>query len=204
VRRAAFMCFGLGALCGLVLVVDTAEWWLLGVGVASVLAAWFYTGGRVPYGYYGLGEVMVFLFFGVVATTGTAYVQMLEFSWLAYLTAIGIGALACALLVVNNLRDIPTDTKVGKRTLAVRLGVGKTRVLYVSLIVVALLVAVVIAVVWSSWALLSLVAFIPALPPVGAVIQGRVGRDLIPVLVATGQAQLLYGLLLGVGLAISS
>ena len=203
VKRAAFACFAVGSLCGLVLVALTGQWWLIAVGLASVLAAWFYTGGRVPYGYRGLGEVMVFLFFGVVATVGTSYVQTLTFTALAWTTSAGVGALACALLVVNNLRDIPTDTAVGKRTLAVRLGDTRTRVLYVALVTIALIVTVLLSALWTEWALISLVAFIPAVPPVGAVAQGKTGRDLIPVLVATGQTQLLYGVLLGLGLALT-
>ena len=203
VKSAAFLFFGTGAVAGLVLVLLTSEWWLLLIGLLSILAAWYYTGGKSPYGYRGLGEVSVFLFFGVVATVGTAYVQTLTFDALAWTAAVGVGALACALLVVNNLRDIPTDTASGKRTLAVRLGPGGTRVLYVVLVITALIVTVVVAVTWTEWALISLIAFIPAVPPLGAVMKGSSGRDLIPVLVATGQTQLLYGLLLAVGLAIA-
>ena len=202
VKFAAFGCLGIGACCGLILVALTGQWWLLAVGVASLMAAWFYTGGRTPYGYRGLGEVMVFLFFGVVATVGTAYVQTLELSTLAWVASIGVGSLACALLVVNNLRDIPTDTVAGKRTLAVRLGSTNTRALYVALVCTALVVTIVISVAWTEWALISCLAFIPAVPPVGAVMSGSSGRDLVPVLVATGQTQLLYGLCLGIGLAV--
>ena len=120
VKTAAFLAFGVAAAAGLVLAATTA-WWLLAVG-RRVLAAWFYTGGAHPYGYLGLGEVMVFVFFGLVAVVGTTYVQTEELTWPALYAAVGIGALACALLVANNLRDIPTDTVAGKRTLAVVLG----------------------------------------------------------------------------------
>ena len=202
VRSAALACFGAAGVVGLTLIALTGEWWLVAVGLAAVLAAWFYTGGSHPYGYLGLGEVGVFLFFGVVATVGTAYVQTLQFTGLAWLAATGVGALACALLVVNNLRDIPSDSVTGKRTLAVRIGDQGTRILYVGLVSTALLVLVAVAVGWTEWALLALIGFIPAVPPVGAVAGGARGRELIPVLVATGRCQLLYGLLLGLGLAL--
>lgn len=203
VRRAAFIAFGVGALAGLALVILTQIWWLLLVGIASILAAWFYTGGRSPYGYRGLGEVSVFLFFGIVATVGTAYVQTESFSGLAWMVSVGVGSLACALLVVNNLRDIPTDAESGKRTLAVRLGDHRTRVLYVALVVVSLAVVVTVAVSWTEWALIALIAFIPLVPPVGAVSMKANGKDLITVLVATGRGQLLYGVLLAIGLALA-
>src|SRR3954447_26571814 len=122
VRRAAFLAFAVAGVAGLVLAATTA-WWLGGVGLVCVLAAWFYTGGSRPYGYLGLGEVMVFVFFGLVAVVGTTYVHTETWEWAALApslgAAVGIGALACAILVANNLRDIPTDTIAGKRTLAV-------------------------------------------------------------------------------------
>lgn len=201
VRRAAVLGFGVGALAGLVIVVLTERWWLVAVGAACMLAAWYYTGGRNPYGYRGLGEVSVFVFFGLIATMGTAYVQTESWSWLGLLVASGVGALACALLVVNNLRDIPTDDVADKRTLAVRLGDRRTRVLYVGLLAAALAVVVVASVGWTPSALWALVAFIPVAPPVGAVLSGASGRELIPVLQATGLIQLLYGIFLGIGLA---
>ncbi len=129
VKRAAFLAFGVAGVAGLVLAATTA-WWLLAVGLVCVVAAWFYTGGSKPYGYLGLGEVMVFVFFGLVAVVGTTYVQTESWAWTALYAGIGIGALACAILVTNNLRDIPTDTVAGKRTLAVRLGDPRTRGLY--------------------------------------------------------------------------
>jgi len=203
VKTAAFSAFGIGAVTGLALITITQQWWLLAVGAAALMAAWYYTGGSRPYGYRGLGEVSVFLFFGVVATAGTAYVQSEELTTLVWLTSVGVGALACALLVVNNLRDIPTDEVSGKRTLAVRIGDTNTRVLYVLLVDVALVVVIAIAISWTEWALIALAAFIVALPPIGAIANRAVGRDLIPVLVATGQCQLLYGVLLGAGLALA-
>jgi len=202
VKRAALLSFVVGALAGLAIVVLTAQWWLLAVGAACMVAAWYYTGGRSPYGYRGLGEVSVFLFFGLVATMGTTYIQTESWSWLALVVASGVGALACALLVVNNLRDIPTDEVAGKRTLAVRLGDRGTRLLYVALLVTSLVVVVVVSIGWTPAALWALLAFIPVAPPVGAVLDGASGRDLLPVLKATGVIQLLYGLILGIGLAL--
>ncbi len=136
VKLAAFAAFGVAGVAGLVLAATTA-WWLVAVGLLAILAAWFYTGGSTPYGYHGLGEVMVFVFFGLVAVLGTTYVQTEAFAWAALYAAVGIGALACAILVVNNLRDIPTDAEVGKRTLAVRLGAERTRGLYALLVLAA-------------------------------------------------------------------
>ena len=129
VKRAAFVSFGIACLAGLALVIMTQYWWLLAVGVASVLAAWYYTGGKHPYGYAGLGEVFVFVFFGLVAVCGTAYVQVGKVSFATLLTGVWVGALACAILVANNLRDIRGDQQVGKRTVATRLGDARTRVL---------------------------------------------------------------------------
>ena len=121
VKAAAFAAFGVAAVAGLVLAATTA-WWLVAVGAVCVVAAWYYTGGSTPYGYLGLGEVMVFVFFGLVAVIGTTYVQTGTWEWAALYAGTGIGALACAILVANNLRDIPTDEVAGKITLAVRLG----------------------------------------------------------------------------------
>ena len=203
VKRAALLCFLVGAAAGLAIVVLTQIWWLVLVGAACIVAAWYYTGGRTPYGYRGLGELSVFVFFGLVATVGTQFIQVERWSWLALLVASGVGALACALLVVNNLRDIPTDAVSGKRTLAVRLGDRHTRWLYLALVTAALVVVVAAAVWWTPWALVALVAFIPVAPPIGAVAGGASGPALVPVLQSTGVIQLLYGLSLAVGLALA-
>ena len=203
VRAAALLSFAVGAVAGLAIVGLTEQWWLVVVGLACIAAAWYYTGGHSPYGYRGLGEISVFIFFGLVATMGTAYIQTLDWSWLGLVLAVGVGALACALLVVNNLRDIPTDAASGKRTLAVRLGDRRTRVLYITLLALALVVVVVAAVGWTPWALVALVAFIPVAPPIGAVAGGASGPALIPVLKSTGTIQLIYGLSLAVGLTLS-
>jgi 1,4-dihydroxy-2-naphthoate polyprenyltransferase len=202
VKRAAYAAFAAGALAGLVLALLTQAWWLVVVGAAAIVAAWYYTGGRNPYGYQGLGEVSVFVFFGVVAVVGTAFVQTEQVTWLALVASVPVGLLASALLVVNNLRDIPTDAVAGKRTLAVRLGDRRTRMLYVALVVAALALGVLVAVTWTEWALLSLLALVPAVPPVGQVVQGATGPALVTALRETGRTQLAFGLLLALGLAL--
>src|SRR5690606_8517644 len=122
VKRAAFGCFGIAAAAGLAIVVITQVWWLLAVGVACILAAWVYPGGKRPYGYHGLGEVFVFVFFGLVAVCGTTLVQTGAVGWAALAAAVTVGGLACAILVANNLRDLAGDRESGKHTLATRLG----------------------------------------------------------------------------------
>ncbi|HEX2894519.1 MAG TPA: 1,4-dihydroxy-2-naphthoate polyprenyltransferase [Marmoricola sp.] len=202
VKRAAFLCFGLAAVVGLVLAATTA-WWLVAVGALSILAAWYYTGGTKPYGYLGLGEVMVFVFFGLVAVLGTQYVQAEEVTWAGLFAAIAIGALACAILVANNLRDIPTDTVSGKHTLAVKLGDDRTRMLYGGLVSAALLA--VIAVAWATtwWALLAVLGFLLLTRAVNTVTGGATGRDLIPVLQLTGTGELVTSIGLFAGLLIA-
>ena len=201
VRAAALGCFALAAAVGFVLSA-LASWWLLIVGAVSIAAAWAYTGTSRPYGYRGLGEVSVFVFFGLVAVLGTTYVQAERLTWPALAGGIGCGALACAILVTNNLRDIPTDEGVGKRTLAVVLGDRRTRTLYPSLVVASFAAAVGAAVV-APGALLALLAAPLAHAPVAAVRSGVVGRALVPVLQGTGKLQLAYGVLLSLGLAVS-
>ena len=200
VKRAALGCLGLAALAGLALAATTS-WWLLLVGVAAILAAWGYTGGPKPYGYLGLGELFVFTFFGLVATVGTTYVAIEHVPWVAWPAACGVGFLACALLVVNNLRDIPTDTASGKRTLAVRIGDHATRWLYVVLVAGAFVLALVCA-LDRPWSALAVLAGAVAIVPVRRVFSGAVGRDLIAVLGGTGRVQLAYGALLALGLAL--
>ncbi|WP_181311835.1 1,4-dihydroxy-2-naphthoate polyprenyltransferase [Nocardioides campestrisoli] len=189
VKRAAFACFGVAGVAGLVLAATTA-WWLVAVGVVCIVAAWFYTGGKKPYGYLGLGEVMVFVFFGLVAVIGTTYVQTQTWEWPALYAGVGMGALACAILVTNNLRDIPTDREVGKMTLAVRLGEERTRWFYVLLVLAAACSVVAIAAA-TSWLVLCALAFVvPMLPAVRTVLGGARGPALIPVLAQTGSGQL--------------
>ncbi|QNE19187.1 1,4-dihydroxy-2-naphthoate polyprenyltransferase [Kribbella qitaiheensis] len=200
VKTAAFTCFGVGAVLGIVLCA-TSSWWLLVVGAASLVGAWFYTGGKKPYGYRALGEVSVFLFFGLVAVLGTTYVQAEKLSWTAVAGAVAIGAIACALLVANNLRDIPTDTVTGKRTLAVVLGAGRSRRLYASLVILAFLLAIVSALA-TPWTLLALIALPLGFRAVKVVVSDAVGPALIPVLKDTGLTELVYAIGLAIGLAL--
>ena len=199
VKRAALLSFAVAAVAGVALAA-AASWWLLLVGAASFAAGWLYTGGPRPYGYAGLGEVFVFLFFGVVATVGSAYVQLEEITVLALLASVPVGFLATALLVVNNLRDIPTDDAAGKRTLAVRIGDADTRELYRNLVGAAFALVAVVAVYDRPGAVLAYLAVPFALPPLEAVHRGATGPALIPVLVATGRLQLVFGVLLALGL----
>jgi 1,4-dihydroxy-2-naphthoate octaprenyltransferase len=203
VRAAAFAAFGVAGLAGLALAAATA-WWLVAVGVLCVLAAWYYTGGSTPYGYLGLGEVMVFVFFGLVAVLGTTYVQTRTFELASLYAAVGIGALACAILVANNLRDIPTDTVAGKLTLAVRLGDARTRALYALLVVAAACAVVAVAVVTTWWALLGLGFLVVAAPLVRIVFSGASGAGLIPVLARTGMAEVAWAVLVAVPLFVAA
>lgn len=203
VRLAAFAAFGVAAVSGLILVAITAQWWLLLVGLASIAAAWLYTGGPRPYGYAGLGEVFVFVFFGLVPVIGTAYVQTLTITAVDVVASIGVGLLACAILVTNNLRDIKGDVVAGKVTLAVRLGDAATRRLYAAIVVVALLVPVALAVMVSPWLLIVTVTAVLAVTPLRIVLGGALGPALIPALKHTGQLLLVYGLVLGLVLALA-
>jgi 1,4-dihydroxy-2-naphthoate octaprenyltransferase len=199
VRTAALLAVGVAGVAGLVLAATTA-WWLALVGLVCVLAAWLYTGGPKPYGYLGLGEVMVFVFFGLVAVIGTTYVQTESFELLASYAAVGIGALACAILVVNNLRDIPTDTVAGKRTLAVVLGDERTRYFYAFLVGAAAVAVVAVAAASTWWCLLALLFLLRMVPPLRTVLGRAVGPALIPVLQQTGVGQLLWAVLVAVPL----
>ncbi len=200
VRTAAIASFAVACVAGFVLAATTA-WWLLALGAAAVAAAWTYTGGRHPYGYRGLGEVAVFAFFGLAAVVGTAFVQIHTLTWLALAACVPVGLLACALLVINNLRDIPSDTAAGKRTLAVRIGDPRTRLLYAGCALVPFAAAALIATV-RPLTLLTLAAIPLALPPVRAVRAGAGGPTLIGALGQTGRLQLAFGALLTLGLAI--
>jgi len=193
VKRAAIASFAVAAAVGLVLAA-AVSWWLVPVGAACVAAGWLYTGGPRPYGYAGLGELFVFVFFGLVATAGTAYVQEERLTAAMVLAAVPVGLLATALLVVNNLRDIPTDAVAGKRTLAVRLGDNATRVLYVALLVGAFLVGAFATAFPAS--LVTLLVVPLAVPPCRRVLEGAKGPALIAVLQATARLQLLFGVVL--------
>lgn len=202
VRRAAFLSFGVAAIAGVVLVALSGRWWLLVVGGAAIAAAWFYTGGSRPYGYAGWGELFVFVFFGLVPVLGTMYVQTGAIDLTAVFASIGIGLLICAILVTNNLRDIPSDSAAGKRTLAVRLGDAKTRRLYVAMITGAFVVVLAIAAAIGPWGLLGLVALPWAWRPMGIVLRGTRGPGLVPALVGTGRLVTAYAITLSLGLSL--
>ena len=190
VKNAAFTAFALGAVAGLFLAMRTS-YWLIAIGLAAIIAAWRYTGGKNPYGYRGLGEIYVFVFFGLVATLGTFYGQTGQITIEAVMAAISNGAVACALLAVNNIRDIEGDTKVGKRTLAVRLGDTRARRFYMFLIFIAIFTAFTVTI----WAALGIIPAIRLLKE----IQFRKGKELIAVLGSTGKFQLILGALISIG-----
>ena len=198
---AAGLAFGVAAVAGLGLAA-LSSWWLVAVGAVCIAAAWTYTGGPIPYGYRALGEVFVFVFFGLVAVVGTTFVQTLSVEALAVVASVPVGLLIVAILVVNNLRDIEGDAAVGKRTLAVLLGDRVTRLLYVGLFVVAFAVIAGLGVL-RPWALLGLLAAPLAVPPSRTVLRGGRGPALIAALQGTGQVTLVTGVLLAAGLALS-
>src|SRR4029453_8082644 len=202
VKWAAFGLFGAAMVCGLILVIITQTWWLILVGLGCVLAAWGYTGGKNPYGYLGLGDVFVFVFFGLVATLGTTYTQAGQISLSAIIGAIGTGLIACALLMANNVRDIPTDIEAGKKTLSVGLGDNNARKSYVLMLAVALLLGVALAP--GRRGIFFFLRVIPAsLMPAWLMINGRKRKSLIPVLKQTGLINLGYSVLFSLGLVLS-
>jgi 1,4-dihydroxy-2-naphthoate octaprenyltransferase len=203
VRTAAWTSFAVAALAGLALVLITGEWWLLGVGALAVAAAWFYTGGSRPYGYRGLGELSVFVFFGLVAVVGTTYVQVGRVTASSVVSGIAIGCLACAILVANNLRDVRGDARSGKRTVAVFLGSRRTRILYLLLMTTAYALVIAIAVAGRAWAGLALLSAPLAVRAAAPVARRTRGADLVPVLRDTAMTELVFALLLAVGLAVT-
>lgn len=202
VKRAALVMLGIAAIAGLILALASSLWILL-VGACAIVAAWTYTGGPRPYGYAGLGEVFVFVFFGVVATVGTQFVVSDTMTALSLVASIAVGAIACALLVVNNLRDLDGDALVGKRTLAVKLGDGNTRRFFVALFVCAVVAVVATAVMSHAWALLGLVGLAAGFPALKSVVQGSSKSELIAVLGLVGRTQLIFGVLFSVGIFLS-
>jgi 1,4-dihydroxy-2-naphthoate octaprenyltransferase len=200
VLTAALACFGVAGVAGLVLAAFTA-WWLVLAGAVCVAGAWFYTGGSRPYGYMGLGEVAVFAFFGVAAVAGTALVQMRELSWLGLAASVPAGLLSCALLMINNLRDIPSDRESGKKTLAVRLGDARSRVAYIALLVVPFALALGLA-AYRPFTLLVLLALPLVIAPARIVRGGATGPALITALGQTGRVQLAFGIAFTIGLII--
>jgi 1,4-dihydroxy-2-naphthoate octaprenyltransferase len=204
VLRATYVTFGLAVLCGVYLVV-VAGWILLLIGAASILAGVLYTGGPRPYGYEGLGEVFVFLFFGIVAVAGSYYVQTERLEWEAFVLAVPVGLLAAAILVVNNVRDLETDRRAGKRTLAVRLGRSRTRGLYAAMVYGAFLTAPLpwVAGSLSPWLLLPWLTLPLAASVVRLVRQHTDGPTLNEALARTGLLQLSFCVLLATGLLLS-
>ena len=193
VLRAAIISFAIAAAAGIALSLQIAPW-LIAVGFASIAAAWYYTGGSKPYGYNGLGEVFCFIFFGLVGTLGSTYVQHGSFTLVSALASLAVGSLTTALLVVNNLRDIPGDAASGKKTLAVKMGDGPTRRLYLALLAAAALATLAI-VVLRPWALLAFITLAIAIRPVQTIRSGATGRALVPVLIDTGRLELAFGIL---------
>ena len=202
VRNTAFSCFLIAAIAGLYLS-SRSSLWLILIGALAIGAAWGYTGGNNPYGYRALGEVSVFLFFGVVAVLGTYYVQSQKITFLAICASFPIGAFACAILVMNNLRDRAKDLEVGKNTLAVRLGDRATRILYLSLLMSGGLIGALTA-ISRPWALLVIITLPVSISLAVKVLKGAGGRDLIPLLQRTALIQLLFAFIYSVGLAISA
>ena len=200
VLTAALASLGLAAVAGVALAVLTAPW-LIGLGALCIAGAWLYTGGARPYGYAGFGEVAVFVFFGLVAVLGTQYTQALRVDWVGAAAAVAVGALSSAVLVANNLRDIPTDRIAGKMTLAVRLGDARTRVFYLTLLgaAAAMTVALMRATPWCALGFLALPLAMKAARPIRT---GKEGRDLIPVLRDTGLTMLVWSIAVGAALAV--
>ncbi|CAM3124151.1 1,4-dihydroxy-2-naphthoate octaprenyltransferase [Arthrobacter ulcerisalmonis] len=203
VKLAAFAAFAVAMAAGLVLVIITQSWWLILVGLGCVMAAWGYTGGKNPYGYMGLGDVFVFVFFGLVATLGTTYTQAGRIDLASIIGAVGTGLIATALLMANNVRDIPTDTQAGKKTLAVRLGDKHARESYVLMLAVAILLVVILAPT-KPWMLIVLLLIPACLMPSWLMINGRKRKSLIPVLKQTGLINLGYSVLFALGLVLSA
>ena len=200
VKVASLISFLIAAIAGFVLALTISPWLFL-VGAASIWAAWGYTGGKKPYGYFGFGELSVFIFFGLVATVGSYYIQTEQFNWQIFLLALPVGTLSCAILAINNLRDLPQDKLVGKRTMAVRIGEKNTRVFFMLLLVMAQVTAVAAASI-SSLALITLICAPMTYRVVRQVLNGAVGAELIEVLSKTAKLQLLMASLLAAALAI--
>ncbi|BBX27582.1 1,4-dihydroxy-2-naphthoate polyprenyltransferase [Mycolicibacterium alvei] len=198
VLTAAVVSLGIGAVAGLVLAAFSAPW-LIAVGAVCIAGAWLYTGGKKPYGYLGLGEVAVFIFFGLVAVLGAQYTQALRVDWVGLVAAVAMGSLSSAVLVANNLRDIPTDTESGKITLAVRLGDARTRLLYQLLVAVALVLPLVLMLA-TPWCAVGLLAVVPAVRGLRPVRDGSTGAQLIPVLRDTGLTMLVWAVAVSLAL----
>ena len=201
VMRAAVVTFGLAAAVGLVIVLLTGQWWLIAVGAVSIVAAWYYTGGKAPYGYAGLGEIAVFVFFGLIATVGTAYIQILEIDPMAVLLGINFGFYATAVLLVNNIRDIETDRVSGKKTLSVRIGVRASKWLFGTLLILPVIFNLLLASLYPA-TVLGFANLLLVFPAFMAGVRGKSAKDYIAALKLTSFAGLGFGLLVGLGLFI--
>lgn len=201
VKRASYVALGAAAVAGLVLIIGSRQWLLLAVGALCIPAAWFYTGGKRPYGYRALGELAVFVFFGPVAVLGTLYVQTGQINGTAIGCSVAVGTFSAAVLVANNLRDIPTDAQSGKRTLAVLLGDKDTRLLYLALIAVPFLLTILLG-LRNTAALVGLAALPLLIPPVRRIRRGYSGRRLIKVLRDTSMAMLAWAVATSLALAL--
>ena len=202
VKYAAFACFGLAMLAGAALILLSQAWFLLLVGIGCIAAAWGYTGGKNPYGYLGLGDLFVFVFFGLVATLGTTYTQAGQLSAPAWIGAISTGLISMALLMANNVRDIPTDREAGKLTLAVRLGDTPARISYVMMLAAAVLLPLFL-IDGYPWVLLVLLLIPAGLMPSWLMLKGKKRRSLIPVLKQTSLINLGFSLLFGLGIVLT-
>ncbi|MFM2023207.1 MAG: hypothetical protein RIR89_599 [Actinomycetota bacterium] len=203
VKRAAFISFGLAALAGLAIVIITQQWWLIAVGLLAIIAAWFYTGGKQPYGYHGLGELAVFVFFGLVATIGTNYIQTLVLDPLAILLGGTFGLYASAVLMVNNIRDIETDKKAGKRTLAVILGHKPSKTLFLLMIWLPVLINLLLVLFYPA-TLLGMLNLLLLLPITLIIMESRNPGELITALKLTSLAGLGFAALVGLGIYLVS
>ncbi|MFY9325518.1 MAG: 1,4-dihydroxy-2-naphthoate polyprenyltransferase [Candidatus Nanopelagicales bacterium] len=196
VRFAAFFSFFVAAIAGLIIAITIDELWLLLVGISAIFSAWFYTGGKKPYGYAGFGEIFVFIYFGLVATMGTVYLQTKELTLVSFVLGSIMGSFAVVILLANNLRDAEKDSLVDKRTLAVQLGDRPTRILIVLLMVKPFLNLLFLMYLLDPQVWPAFLAIVWLLQPIRIIVRGAKGKELIPVLVKTGQAQLLFSLLL--------
>jgi 1,4-dihydroxy-2-naphthoate octaprenyltransferase len=195
--------FGLAALAGLAIVLLTGQWWLIAVGLLCIVAAWYYTGGKSPYGYAGLGEIAVFIFFGLIATVGTAYIQILEVDPMAILLGVNFGFYATAVLLVNNIRDVETDRLSGKNTLSVRIGVRASKVLFALLLVLPVIFNLFLAALYPA-TIIGLANLMLVFPALLAGVKGKGPKDYISALKLTSFAGLGFGLLVGLGLFVVS
>ncbi|WP_311478849.1 1,4-dihydroxy-2-naphthoate polyprenyltransferase [uncultured Gulosibacter sp.] len=201
VRNVAFGCFAAAGLVGIALCAVTQQWWLLGVGAVCILAAWFYTGGKRPYGYYGLGEVFVFVFFGLVATVGTTYVQILTVPEDTWILAAAAGLFSCAVLMINNVRDIEQDAVAGKRTLAVLIGDIPARITFAVMTVLPFAATVMFGLLYPR-VYLSLFSLLILVPAIIIGLTGRTARELVLALKLTSLGSLAWAILMAIGIVV--